>query len=67
MQIARVVLGVPLHRSFDYQVPENEELKPEDIGRRVRVRFGRRPCIGIIVGIAETQFSTFQIKFIGKF
>ncbi len=63
MQIARVVLGVPLHRSFDYRVPENEELKPEDIGRRVRVLFGRRACIGIIVGIAHgTEVPAAQLK-----
>ena len=51
MQIARVALGVPLHRLFDYRVPESECLTAEDIGRRVRVSLGRRPCIGVIVGL----------------
>ena len=55
MQIARVALGVPLHRFFDYRVPENETLSPQDIGLRVLVPFRRRARIGIIVGLPETS------------
>jgi len=51
MQIARVALDVPLHRFFDYLVPENEILSPADIGLRVRVPFGRRARIGIVVAL----------------
>ncbi len=53
MQIARVALGVPLHRLFDYRVPDTERLSRDDIGLRVRVSLGRRPCIGVIVGLPD--------------
>lgn len=63
MQIARVALGVPLHRFFDYRVPENETLARDDIGRRVRVPFGKRARIGIIVGLPESsEFAEEQLK-----
>jgi len=38
MQIARVALDVPLHRFFDYLVPEGELLVAADIGLRARAR-----------------------------
>jgi primosomal protein N' (replication factor Y) len=53
--IARVALGVPLRRLFDYRAPPGETLTPEDIGRRVRVSFGTRSRIGVIVALAETS------------
>ncbi|MDR2111840.1 MAG: hypothetical protein LBQ62_01865, partial [Candidatus Accumulibacter sp.] len=53
--IARVALAVPLPRLFDYRVPPEETLTPEDIGRRVRVGFGTRSRIGIIVGLADSS------------
>lgn len=63
MQIARVALGVPLHRLFDYCVPSGEALTAEDLGRRVRVNFARRPCIGVIVGLPErTDIPPDQLK-----
>lgn len=54
MQIARVALDVPLRRFFDYQVPEGEQVSVADIGCRVRVPFGERQKIGVLVGIATT-------------
>ena len=51
MQIARVALDVPLHRLFDYLAPPGEALCTADIGCRVRVPFGRRSRIGIIVDV----------------
>ena len=63
MQIVRVALDVPLHRFFDYLAPENEMLTPADIGLRVRIPFGQRSRIGIIVGLPETSdFSISQLK-----
>jgi primosomal protein N' (replication factor Y) len=53
--IARVALSVPLHRLFDYRAPPEETLTPEDIGRRVRVGFGKRSCIGVIVALSDVS------------
>ncbi|HEX4241789.1 MAG TPA: primosomal protein N' [Steroidobacteraceae bacterium] len=52
--ILKVALDTPLRRVFDYRLPEGAgeagALRP---GVRVRVPFGRRQLIGILVGIAE--------------
>jgi primosomal protein N' (replication factor Y) len=53
--IVRVALGVPLRRLFDYRAPPGETLTPDDVGRRVRVGFGTRSRIGVIVALAETS------------
>ena len=50
MPIIRVALDVPLHRQFDYLAPD---ATPGDVGRRVRVPFGRRPRIGVITAVLE--------------
>ena len=55
MQIARVALDVPLHRFFDYRVPEGEILAPTDVGLRVRVPFGKKSRIGILVDLVESS------------
>lgn len=63
MQIARVALDVPLHRLFDYLALEGEEFALADIGRRVRVPFGRKSRIGIIVDLPESSdFSPAQLR-----
>jgi primosomal protein N' (replication factor Y) len=48
--IARVALDVPLDEVFDYLAPG---ATPEDIGRRVRVPFGRRQVVGVLVGLSD--------------
>ncbi len=50
MPIAQVALDTPLHRLFDYLA---EDIGPADVGRRVRVPFGRREQWGIVAGLAE--------------
>jgi len=55
MQIARVALDVPLHRYFDYLVPDIEMVCAADVGRRVRVPFGRQSKIGILVELAPAS------------
>ena len=55
MQIVRVALDVPLHRFFDYLAPEAEVLTAADIGRRVRIPFGRQAKIGVIVDLPEAS------------
>ena len=54
MQIVKIALDVPLHRFFDYRVPENEHLNSSDLGLRVCVPFRHTTKIGIIVGLSET-------------
>lgn len=46
MLIAHVALPVPLHQLYDYQLT-----MPAQIGMRVKVPFGHRDAIGIIVNI----------------
>lgn len=48
MLIAHVALPVPIHQLFDYQL-----VVPAEIGMRVRVPFGKRQAIGIIVKIDQ--------------
>jgi primosomal protein N' (replication factor Y) len=65
MQIVRVALDVPLSRFFDYRVPETEILNSSDLGLRVRVPFGRKAKIGIVVGLSDTSdYPLAQLKFI---
>ncbi|OTQ59189.1 primosomal protein N' [Gilliamella sp. A7] len=55
MLIAHVALPVPLYQLFDYTLTTQAE-----IGMRVKVRFGKREMIGIIVKI--DQQTTFEIE-----
>lgn len=51
-KIARVALDVPLPKLFDYL---GDELSEADIGRRVRVPFGRKQLVGLLLEIAGTS------------
>ena len=55
MLIAHVALPVPLYQLFDYKLT-----LPAEIGMRVKVPFGKREAIGIIVKI--DQQTTFDIE-----
>ncbi|MDR0805313.1 MAG: primosomal protein N' [Enterobacteriaceae bacterium] len=60
MRVVKIVLPVPLDRSFDYLLPEDMAVI---IGARVRVPFGKREAIGIIVGSSEhSDFPLSQLK-----
>lgn len=53
--ILRVAVPVPLHRCFDYLPPPGviaEQLKK---GIRVRVPFGNRKIVGVVVGLEQTS------------
>ena len=50
---ARVAVNVPLHQLFTYAVPEGERAEP---GCRVRVPFGPRRLVGVVV--EQTRFWT---------
>ncbi|MDR0184310.1 primosomal protein N' [Lysobacter arvi] len=45
----RVALPVPLPRLFDYRPPVGETAGSDDVGSRVRVPFGSRELVGIVV------------------
>ena len=50
-RILQVAVNTPLYSLFDYLEPAgNGEAKP---GQRVRVPFGRREQVGVIVGVAS--------------
>ncbi|MWN31766.1 MULTISPECIES: primosomal protein N' [unclassified Gilliamella] len=58
MLIAHIALPVPLYQIFDYQLT-----KPAQVGMRVKVPFGKRDAIGIIVNIDEkTEFDIKSLK-----
>ena len=63
MQIVRIALDVPLHRLFDYRIPEGELLSSADVGLRVRVPFGSASRIGVIVALPQSSdFPVAQLK-----
>lgn len=49
--IVRVAVPVPLTQAFDYAVRDGDPVPP--VGSRVRVPFGRRDTVGIVVGHAS--------------
>jgi primosomal protein N' (replication factor Y) len=60
MIILRIALAVPLHRLFDYLWLGTAE---PVIGQRVRVPFGSRERIGVVVEIAsESAYPPAQLK-----
>src|SRR5271157_1863643 len=60
--ILQVALDTPLRRVFDY-LPPAKAVDPPQLGVRVRVPFGRRRLIGILVGIvAESSVALPKLK-----
>lgn len=60
MTIIKVALPVPLPKLYDYLA---EEPRLPQVGCRVRVSFGRRKMIGIVVAHSEqSEFSAEQLK-----
>jgi len=63
--VFRVALDLPLHRLFDYAAPASAS--PADIGRRVRVPFGRGERVGVIVEVAAgSEWPLEQLKPAGE-
>lgn len=44
---------MPLERLFDYLPPAGDSVDAADLGRRVRVPFGRREQVGILIALAD--------------
>jgi len=60
MPVLRVALDLPLHRLFDYVA---EVASTADIGRRVRVPFGRGEKLGVIIDVVgESDWPLAQLK-----
>jgi len=51
--ILRIALPSPLRRLFDYQAPPRMAKQPLAPGMRVRVPFGRREMIGVLVEVTD--------------
>jgi primosomal protein N' (replication factor Y) len=51
--ILQVAINSPLRRVFDYSAPKNYQTQDLKIGLRVRVPFGTKSVIGIIVAITD--------------
>lgn len=52
MKYAQIVLGLPINKAFSYRIPKNL-LQDTEIGKRVKVSFGKRILIGYIVGLSD--------------
>lgn len=60
--VVKVVVNTPLRRSFDYLPPENLTCQLVE-GLRVKVPFGKRELIGLIVNTsAESEFALDDLK-----
>ena len=51
--LLRIAVPTPLHRSFDYLPPRGTDCSMLQPGQRVRVPFGRRNAIGILLGVTD--------------
>ncbi len=61
--ILRIAVGTPLHRSFDYLAPHDAILELLQAGQRIRVPFGRRTTVGVLLEVVEhTDVATEKLK-----
>jgi primosomal protein N' (replication factor Y) len=51
----RVALPVPVPKNFDYLPPDGGAVLPEHIGRRLRVLFGARELVGVVVALGSSE------------
>ena len=52
LDVVAVAVPAPVYRLFDYRVPADARLRP---GMRVRVPFGRRRLVGVVVEAPRTE------------
>jgi primosomal protein N' (replication factor Y) len=61
--ILRIAVPSPLYRSFDYLLPAGVEPHALQAGVRVRVPFGRRTVIGVLLAVTtESLVATHKLK-----
>jgi len=51
--LLRIAVPSPLYRSFDYLLPEGTDARALQAGVRVRVPFGRRTVIGVLLAVVD--------------
>ena len=59
--LLRIAVPTPLHRSFDYLSPAGVDIAGLQPGQRVRIPFGRRQTIGVLLEVA-TESTVEQAK-----
>ena len=59
----QVAVPTPLHGLFDYRRAPDSELQP---GCRVRVPFGRRQLVGIVMGLTDSELPTSKLRMHGE-
>jgi primosomal protein N' (replication factor Y) (superfamily II helicase) len=65
--ILQVALDTPLRRVFDYLAPSGAADHPLQPGLRVRVPFGRRQLIGVLVGVSrESSIAPDKLKTVSE-
>jgi primosomal protein N' (replication factor Y) len=61
--IVQVAVPVPLRKTFDYLLPEGQCVDESWLGCRVRVPFGRREHVGVVVSIhTDAQVDQHKLK-----
>lgn len=60
--ILQVALPLPLPQLFDYRAPADAPACADDIGRRVRVPFGRRELVGVVASIGQAASDTPELR-----
>jgi len=55
LPLLQIALPLPLPRLFDYLPPAGFSAHAGDIGRRVKVPFGKRELVGVVVGITTDR------------
>ncbi len=64
MAVVHVALQVPLARTFDYLLPQGAQ---PVVGGRVRVPFGNRRAIGIVIGVSEqSELAADKLKHVSE-
>jgi primosomal protein N' (replication factor Y) len=57
-----VALPLPLPRRFDYLPVDGHSATDADVGRRVRVPFGRRELVGVITAVGPAERGDAELK-----
>ena len=64
MKYAKIVLNLPIHKTFHYSIPVGMT-KDIEVGKRVWIPFGRRRMVGYIIGTTD-RAPVFQVRDIEK-
>ncbi len=60
--LLRVALPVPLRQAFDYLPPPGHAVGQDDVGRRVRVTFGNRELVGVVVEVVAAGAAPGELR-----